>query len=221
MGLIINTVGFFHAKFSGGQVDAPGIHHDYVTPEYVVVEEIRKGKWESCRGLGNSFGYNRNEPDDDLLTTEELIHSFVDIVSKNGNLLINVGPMADGTIPDVQRDRLERLGDWLAVNGEAIYDTRPWVVAEGATTGGNDVRFTRKGDALFAVILDSLRGGGELSIRSLDCAPDSKIHLLGHDEPLDWRKDGPNVTLTLPDNLPNSPARAFKIAPAPTGLAGQ
>ena len=219
MGLIINTVGVFHAKLSNAQEDPPGIHYDYVTPEYVVFDDIRKGKWEACRGIGTSFGYNRNEPDDNLLTTEELIHSFVDIVSKNGNLLINVGPMADGMIPDAQRDRLERLGDWLAVNGEAIYDTRPWALAEGTTTGGNDVRFTQKEDALFAVILDSLRGGGEISVKSLECAPDAKIRLLGHDEPLDWRRDGRNTTITLPDMLPNSPARAFKIVPAPPGLA--
>ena len=212
MRALINTIGWFHAKLASNQVDPPGIHHDYVTPEYVVYDEIRKEKWEACRGLGTSFGYNRNEPDDNLLTNEELIRSFVDIVSKNGNLLINVGPMADGTIPEVQRERLLALGNWLAVNGDAIYDTRPWITANGKTTDGKDVRFTKKGDALFAVVIDTIRGG-EISLESLEPAADTKVYLLGHDKPLAWRKEQGRITITLPDQLPASPAHAFKIMP--------
>ena len=211
---IINAVGWFHAKLSSGQEDPPGIHHDYVTPEYIVFDEIRRNKWEACRGLGSSFGYNRNEQDDNLLTTEELIHSFVDIVSKNGNLLINVGPMADGTIPAVQRERLEGLGNWLAVYGEAIYDTRPWRTAAGRTADGKSIRFTQKRDTLFPVILDALKAA-EVSIESLTCAPDTEIYLLGRDKPLIWRQDGLQVHITLPDGLPDVPAHAFKIVPQP------
>jgi len=212
---VINTVGLLHARFASSQEDPPGIHYDYITPEYMMYDEIRQEKWEACRGLGTSFGYNRNEPDDNLLTTEELIHSFVDIVSKNGNLLINVGPMADGTIPDAQRERLEGLGDWLAVNGDAIYDTRPWLIAEGRITAGKSVRFTQKGDALFAIILDALRGKKELTIESLECAPDARVYLLGNDEPLRWRQDGSRVTIVLPDRRPDSLAHALKIVPRP------
>ena len=216
MKLIINTIGVFHAKLSSAQEDPVGIHHDYVTPEYVVFDDIRQKKWEACRGLGSSFGYNKNEPDDNLLTSKELIHSFVDIVSKNGNLLINVGPMTDGTIPNAQRERLEGLGDWLAVNGDAIYDTRPWLTAEGRTPEGKNVRFTQKKDALFAIILDALQGG-EVSIESLECDPGTKVYLLGHDNPLNWRRDGSQITITLPDRLSDFPAHAFKIAPRPSG----
>jgi alpha-L-fucosidase len=161
-----------------------------------------------------SFGLNKNEPDEYLLTSEELIHMFVDIVSKNGNLLINVAPMADGTIPDAQRERLEALGDWLAVNGDAIYDTRPWSRAESVTADGKGVRFTQKGDSLFAVILGAPKGG-EISIESLGCAPDARIQLLGHGEPLDWKQEGTRTAITLPDRLPDSPAYAFEITPKP------
>ena len=66
-----------------------------------------------------------------MIPVADLVHMFVDIVSKNGNLLLNVGPMPDGTIPDIQLSRLRGLGDWLRVNGEAIFGTRPWVRAEG------------------------------------------------------------------------------------------
>jgi len=214
MKLMINTVGWFHAKLASAQEDPPGIHHDYVTPEYVVFDEIRQKKWEACRGLGTSFGYNPNEPDDCLLTSEKLIHSFIDIVSKNGNLLINVGPMADGTIPDVQRERVLALGDWLAINGDAIFDTRPWTTAEGATADGKSLRFTQKSDAVFAIILGA-PGGKWLSIESLECAPDTTIHLLGHDGPLQWRQDGTRVAITLPDPVPDSPAHSLKIVPKP------
>lgn len=216
MKLILNTIGVFHAKFSSAQTDSPGIHHDYVTPEYVVFEDIHQKKWEACRGLGTSFGYNKNEPDEYLLSSEELIHSFVDIVSKNGNLLINVGPMAGGTIPDAQRERLEALGGWLAVNGDAIYDTRPWLTAEGRTADGRGVRFTQKKDALYAIVLGAL-DGGEVSLELPECVPNTTIHLLGHDNPLAWRRDGSRTTMALPARLAHSSAHAFKIAPRPGG----
>jgi alpha-L-fucosidase len=214
LGAIINLAAWFHAKLAKNQVDAAGIHYDYVTPEYVVFDRIRKRKWEACRGLGTSFGYNRNEPDDNLLTNEELIHSFVDIVSKNGNLLINVGPMADGTIPEVQRERLIELGKWLAVNGDAIYDTRPWITATGSTADGKDIRFTQKGDALYAVVLDAL-GGGEVTLESLECASETTVFLLGKDKPLDFRRESGRITITLPEQVPHACAHAFKITPQP------
>ncbi|RJP15582.1 MAG: alpha-L-fucosidase [Candidatus Abyssobacteria bacterium SURF_5] len=211
---IINTVAWFRAKHASGEHNPPPIHCDYITPEYRVLDQISAKKWEACRGLGTSFGYNMNEPDDNLLTAEELIHSFADIVSKNGNLLINVGPMADGTIPDAQRDRLMGLGAWLAVNGDAIYNTRPWVTAEDKTRDGKGVRFTQKDEALYAIILGPITDP-EITIESLRCAPNTKIHLLGEKKPLHWRQDGSGLTILLPEALPDAPAYSFKMAPRP------
>ena len=111
--------------FLEGKTSTPSVHSDFTTPEYSTHRTLIAKKWETCRGLGYSFGYNRNETAAHMLSVNELVQMLVDIVSKNGNLLLNVGPMADGTISALQVERLEGLGAWLAVNGEAIFGTRP------------------------------------------------------------------------------------------------
>lgn len=82
--------------------------------------------WEECRGIGHSFGYNRAEDLNDYMTDEALVLTLVDVVSQGGNLLLNIGPSADGKIPVIMQQRLKYLGDWLRINGEAIYGTRRW-----------------------------------------------------------------------------------------------
>ena len=187
-----------------------GPHYDFVTPEYASFDEIQAGKWESCRGIGHSFGYNRVEGDDQLLGEAELIHMFVDIVSKNGNLLLNVGPMADGTIPQNQAERLRSLGRWLDVNGAAIFDTRPWQRAEGKTSAGTGIRFTATDDAIYATLLGAPTES-EIAIESLEVQEGAALRLLGRDEDLSWRQDGADLRVTLPADLPDSPAHSLAI----------
>jgi alpha-L-fucosidase len=92
----------------GGGIEPPRPpHSDYATPEYTVKKDISARKWECVRGIGKSFGYNAEERPEDYLGEAELIHLFVDIVSKNGNLLLNIGPKPDGTVPAIQVERLE------------------------------------------------------------------------------------------------------------------
>ena len=91
-------------------------HSDFKSPEYQTMEKISETKWEECRGLGRSFGYNRAEGEGETIAPDELIYLLVDIVSKNGNLLLDVGPEADGTVPPVQMKRLQALGAWLQLN---------------------------------------------------------------------------------------------------------
>jgi alpha-L-fucosidase len=189
-------------------------HFDFRTPEYSSFDRITERKWEATRGIGHSFGYNRQEGPEHYLAVEALTRSFVDMVSKNGNLLLNVGPMADGTIPDLQRERLLGLGRWLEVNGEAVFGTRPWKRAEGRTSGGLDVRFTQQGEALYAVLLARPKQP-QVTVESLRVGEGASVHLLGHAEPLAWHQQGEYLALTLPDDLPEAPAYALRITPRP------
>ncbi len=203
------------ASTSGEIVEPPvAIHFDFTTPEYASYDRTMEQKWESTRGIGFSFGYNQNEGPDSYLSVDELVRMFVDIISKNGNLLLNVGPMADGTIPEMQRERLEGLGAWLKVNGDAIFDTRPWVVAEGSTSEGIPVRFTQQGDATYAILLDTPRGD-QVTITSLRAGRNTAVYLLEREGPLDWTQDGDDLTLALPGGVAEAPAHTFKIMPQP------
>jgi alpha-L-fucosidase len=204
------------ARMARGELGLPTAeHYDFKTPEYTTVPDVTPHKWESCRGLGFSFGYNQNDTDANMLSVEELVRSLVDIVSKNGNLLLNVGPMADGSLPDNQLKRLEGLGDWLAVNSEAIYSTRPWQRAEGKAHAGDQtipVRFTRKGDALYATLLETPKSR-EVTLESVAAAPGAMVTLLGHDARLAWEQRGEHMAMTLPEGIAPMPAHVIRITP--------
>ena len=188
-----------------------GPHYDYITPEYATFDEIQDLKWECCRGIGHSFGYNRNEGDDQLLAKDELIHMFVDIVSKNGNLLLNVGPMADGSIPDNLAQRLRSLGRWLDRNGSALFDTRPWRRANGRTRQGLELRFTAADDQLYLTLLGT-PGESEIFVEGLEIPVEATIQLLGNPEALSWKQDGGDLAIQLPQSLPDSPAHSLQIS---------
>ena len=179
-------------------------HGGFYTPEYggpaAYREQFRKGhKWEECRGIGASFGYNRNESLDDYMTGEGLVHMLADIVSHGGNLLLNIGPTGDGRIPVIMQQRLAEIGEWLNVNGEAIYGSRPWrVPAEG-----EKIRYTSKGGAVYAVALEW--PGKKLELESPKPGKGTKVELLGRPGDLKWRKEGGKFVIEVP---PLSPAEA-------------
>ncbi|MDY6348817.1 MAG: alpha-L-fucosidase, partial [Bacteroidales bacterium] len=105
-----------------------GTKHGFLTPEYSAGITNTEVPWAECRGLGRSFGLNRNEDLDNYLTDKELILHFAELVAHGGGMTLNVGPYADGTIPLIQQERLKSLGNWLKINGEAIYGTRPYII---------------------------------------------------------------------------------------------
>jgi alpha-L-fucosidase len=191
---------------------APALPHDIRTPEYTIVPDIAQKKWESVRGIGNSFGFNRNEGPEEYLSARELVQSFIDIVSKNGNLLINVGPRADGSIPEIQAERLRALGAWLGAAGEAIYGTRPWKRAEGRTGDGKPVRFTAKGESLHAMVFDAVPGR-EVRIEGLGELGVEQVELLGCRDPIRWSRNGGHLRIALPEALPTEHAVALRLLP--------
>ncbi len=132
-------------------------HGGFYTTEYDLVDQTNAEgvkfdhPWEECRGIAGSFGYNRNEVLEDYSTSEELVHILINKVARGGNLLLNIGPTADGRIPVIMQQRLADMGAWLKVNGEAIYSTRKWDKAP-AITSATTKYFTKKGSDLYVIV---------------------------------------------------------------------
>lgn len=210
--------------------------HDF--PENAAVLDIERSKmdivrllpWQTDTSISvHSWGYVEH---DTYRDAESLIDELVDVVSKNGNLLLNVGPKSDGTIPEQARTILLQMGAWLKVNGDAIYGTRPWLVyGEGPTLEkdvqvlgsdvmaftSRDIRFTTKGDTLFAIAL-GWPTDGQLVVRSLWkqtpylSSPVSHVELLGYDQELRWKQIDNGLVIDLPSRKPNEMAYVFKIS---------
>ncbi|MBQ3488406.1 MAG: alpha-L-fucosidase, partial [Clostridia bacterium] len=147
--------------------------------------------FEECRGIGGSFGYNRNEELADYLGPKELLVMLCDLVSKGGNLLLNIGPNGDGTIPVIMEERLLQIGDWLRVNGEAIYCSRVYSKAQQ-----KGVYYTRREDAVYA-ILDRFPFGSQL-LELVDYDPGWRAQILGSDAKSEIREEGGKVRLIFP-----------------------
>jgi alpha-L-fucosidase len=180
--------------------------------------DIDPRPWQTDTSISNlSWGYMEH---DKFKTPEFLVHQLVDIVSKNGNLLLSIGPRADGTIPDDVRTILLDMGAWLNRNGEAIYGTSPWIVSgEGPTqvkTGfasdqemkgytPHDFRFTTKGENLYVISM-ACPADGTASVHSLGLAGETKgdpireVSLLGSTRKVDWQQATDTLNLKLPSD---------------------
>lgn len=189
--------------------------------------DIRPLVWQTDTSVSNkSWGYIEN---DDFKTPEFIVHQLVDIVSKNGNLLLNVGPRSDGTIPDEVQAVLLDVGAWLNINGEAIYGTRPWrTYGEGPTTivaglfhdtdtanyKPEDFRFTTKGDFLYAIGL-AWPANGEAVIHSLTPAVGTKavqsVSLLGSNAKSQFEQRVDGLHVKLPGQSPAKYAYALRV----------
>ena len=181
------------------------LHADFSTPEYTTTAGA--AKWEVCRGIGRSFGYNRMESESTFPTIDDNIWMLADIVSRGGNLLINVGPTADGQIPMAQVARLTTTGWWLRINGDAIYGTRPGGTVTAAD--GRPVAITHKGGATYLMA----RGGpsDELRVPVEQPPQGAEIRMLGNSRTLPHTWSDGELRIALPDHLPAGPATVFAI----------
>jgi alpha-L-fucosidase len=189
--------------------------------------EIRALPWQTDTSVSNkSWGYVEN---DTFKSPEFIVHQLIDIVSKNGNLLLNIGPRSDGTIPDEVQHALLEVGSWLSANGDAIYGTRPWnIFGEGPTkvAGGafhdtdtahytaEDFRFTTKGDVLFAIEM-GWPSKGEALIHSLGTGPATKevesVTLLGSGSRLKFHQDADGLHVQVRAEPAGNYAFAYRI----------
>ena len=192
--------------------DTRNTHGGFATPEYGHIPKGRltdAGLFEECQGMGRSFGYNRNENADNYRSTTELLALLIDCVSRGGNLLLDIGPTADGRIPDIMQQRLLDMGKWLDVNGEAIYGTHAWRVQ----SEGDLVRYTAKDGAVYAICMKW--PGTTLTLNEPKPGASVAVTMLGVADPVACKADGGKLTIQVPqltpDKVPCQHEYVFKL----------
>ena len=188
--------------------------------------------------MGYSYGFNRAERLGDYRTRRELTLMLIDIVSRGGNLLLDIGPAADGTIPTIMEDRLNAIGEWLRPHGEAIYGTTAWkqtrqwsagkvpVMEEKEYMGEYNINtmvdrppagfaridafFTAKGNTVYAIL--PRWPGPRLILNEIPARADAKVTILGSDEALKWKQSGQRMEIEMPVRGESRDAYVLKIA---------
>jgi alpha-L-fucosidase len=187
-------------------------HGGFYTTEYGRIHDkdasgdVIPHPWEECRGIGHSFGYNRAETVADYASPGRLVSLLVDTVSRGGNLLLDIGPTADGRIPVIMQERLLQIGEWLETNGEAIYGSRRWrVPAEG-----DAIRYTAKGDTVYAIVLGW--PGPSVTLKTPKASGATRVELLGTKEKVLVDRPHGNLRISMPESAPpGAVAYTFKL----------
>jgi alpha-L-fucosidase len=209
-------------------------HAGIYTPEYQPDLDFDNHYWEESRGMGYSYGYNREEDAWDYNSAQSLVLQLIDKVSRGGNFLLDIGPDEHGKIPPIMQERLLQMGEWLKINGEAIYNTSRW--KEHAQWGeGNREYKDRSGDMLLKITVDPDPGyavkevfytynaktnalyaifpkypdSKKLILKNINPAAATNIHFLSTKEKLQWQKQGNNVVIDLPEYNPNKIRSAY------------
>jgi alpha-L-fucosidase len=216
-------------------------HGGYWTTEYTPGMSGMDHAWEESRGMGFSYGYNRAERLEHYHTGRQLVVMLVDLVSRGGNLLLDIGPDGDGTIPVIMEERLLQIGDFLKVNGDAIYGTKPWKTSRQWSVGevpkteynkeyetqydvgkltekppagkaGIEAFFTAKGSAVYAIL--PRWPGRQFVLKEAGLKPKT-VTLLGSAALLKFRATALGVVVDLPElpeELQTQPMWVLKVA---------
>jgi alpha-L-fucosidase len=197
--LINNRVGKGRQGMQGMSKDTSFVG-DFGTPEQEILSTSSTMAWESCMTMNDTWGFKTS--DTNWKSTETLVKNLVDIVSKGGNLLLNIGPTSEGLIPDASVKRLKEMGDWLKVNGEAIYSVKQLKNYKE----GEDIRYTSSADGKYIYASIFNLNQKQIAIRQVKPDEGSKIRMLGLDEDLKWKYDEKTgLTIQLPASAATQP----------------
>lgn len=187
--------------------DVPGEQQNYLTPEQHIPDQGLPYPWETCMTMGNSWSY---VPNDVYKPTAEIIKKLVDIVSKGGNYLLNIGPSPEGEFDTVAYQRLEEIGKWMKMNSEAIYSTGMYKVFGE----GENIRFTQSkdGKTIYVFLLEI--PDEKLLLQKLNPSKNAKITMLGSKQRLKWKSDANGTEIRLPNTVVNirKYARVLKVS---------
>lgn len=174
-------------------------HGGIFTPEYQPDLGFEERYWEESRGMGHSYGYNREEDAWDYNSTESLVMQLVDKVSRGGNFLLDIGPDEHGKIPPIMQERLLQMGEWLKIHGSAIYGTSRW-----RQSRQDDVYFTYNADSnnLYA-IFSKYPSSRRIELNNMQLPSNTEVELLSTKQRLRWEYRGAGTVISLPEYDPN------------------
>jgi alpha-L-fucosidase len=185
-----------------------GEFENYVTPEQQIPDHYMPIPWETCLTMGDSWSYI---PKENFKPARKLVQILVDVVAKNGNMLLNIAPGPDGEWHEEAYQRLAQIGSWLQVNGESVYGTKPL-----APYRQDKWAFTKKENVTYASYLPAETETQLPATVTLPLSPTKTLTLLGNKQTLKWKKSGTNVTVTIPEKvrqqLAGQPAWVFKLS---------
>jgi alpha-L-fucosidase len=203
-------------------------HGGIYTPEYQPDLDFEDHAWEESRGMGYSYGYNRQEDAWDYNSTQSLVLQLIDKVSRGGNFLLDIGPDDHGKIPPIMQERLLQIGDWLKINGEAIYNTTRWKVHSQWSEGNRGYK-DRSGDMLLKITIDPEPGyavkevfytynavtnslyailpkypaNKKIVLKDIRLSNGSVVSFLSTTKKLEWKQTGDDIEIVLPEYDPN------------------
>src|SRR6185312_8130138 len=174
--------------------DVPGEQQNYLTPEQHIPDTGLPYPWETCMTMGNSWSYVKG---DVYKPADVLIKNLVDIVSKGGNYLLNIGPGPDGQFDETAYSRLKEIGTWIKQNGEAIYGSRMYKVFGE----GDSIRYTQTKDGKTKYVFLMNFPDKKVVLTKLELTKKNRLNMIGYKKKLNWKQTPEGVEISIPENL--------------------